>query len=401
MTPQKKKLLFFIATLAQGGAERLISELSFQLQDFEIVIVISENKVSYPYRGKLIVLGVPFPRNFFLKIYYYFVRFLKFRRVLLQEKPDFMVSFGAFAHVMNVVLNRNVFLHTDMFYSKARNDFWGFVLKTFARFFYNRAKIIIPVSFSSAEDLVRNYGIKRQKIQVIYNPVDIEKIQKLSKEPLGEAFQEVFSHPVVITVGRLMKQKGQWHAVKAFKRFQETVPDAKLVILGEGELKASLVKLAQDLRSAQDVHFLGWQDNPFPFLRASQFFVLSSLFEGLPTALLEAMACGVPVISADCKSGPREILAPATDIDKNAQAMEIADFGILVPTLDERFPFPNELTKEEEMLADAMVLLYQDFELRKRLAEKARQRAEDFAMERILQDWKLLFRYDRVGDTKI
>lgn len=382
MNLQKKKILFFIATLAQGGAERLISELSFKLEDFEVVIVLSENKVSYPYRGKLVVLGVPFPKNFFLKIYCYFLRSFRMRKVLQEEKPDFLVSFGAFAHVMNVILNRNVILHTDMFYSKARNDFWGFVLKVFARFFYNRAQKIVPVSLASAEDLVQSYGIQRKKIQVIYNPLNIEKLQKLSLEPLNPAFQEIFSHPVVITVGRLMRQKGQWHLIKAFKTFKETVPNAKLVILGEGELKDPLAQLARDISIAKDVHFLGWQDNPFPFLRASQFFVLSSLFEGLPTVLLEAMACGIPVISTDCKSGPREILAPATDIHKDAQDIEIADCGILVPP------------ENEKMLAQAMILLHQDSELRKRLSQKAKQRAEEFGMERILKDWKSLFECD-------
>ncbi|OHA68507.1 MAG: hypothetical protein A3J68_00355 [Candidatus Wildermuthbacteria bacterium RIFCSPHIGHO2_02_FULL_48_16] len=389
MTLQKKKILFFIATLAQGGAERLISELSFKLQDFEIVIVISENKVSYPYKGRLVVLDVPFPKNFFLKIYCYFVRFLKLRKVLQAEKPDYMVSFGAFAHVTNVVLNRDVFLHTDMFYSKARNDFWGFVLKAFARFFYNRAQKIIPVSFSSAQDLVRNYGIQRQKIQVIYNPVDIEKIQRLCQAPLNQRFVDIFSHPVVITMGRLMRQKGQLHLIRAFKRFKEAVPDAKLVVLGEGELKGALEKLVRDLGVESDVYFLGWQDNPFPFLRASQFFVLSSLYEGLPTVLLEAMATGLPVISTDCKSGPREILAPGTDINKEAKDMEIAECGILVPV------------EEEETLARAMIALAKDPALRSSLIEKARERAEDFRMERVIEDWKLLFGYGRVEDTKL
>ncbi len=395
----KKKLLFFIATLSQGGAERLISELSFQLRDFDIVIVISENKVSYPYRGRLITLGVPFPKSFFLKIYCYVVRFLKLRKVLREEKPDCMVSFGAFAHITNVMLHRNVFLHTDMFYSKARKDYWGFVLKVFARFFYNRAQKIIPVSLASAEDLIQNYGIQRQKIQVIYNPLNIEKIQGLCKAPLGQAFDEIFSHPVVITVGRLMKQKGQWHLIKAFKKFKETVPDAKLVILGEGELKDMLCKLAEDLNIAKDAHFLGWQDNPFRFLSRSEMFVLSSHFEGLPTVLLEAMACGVPVISADCASGPREIVSPAANVHKEAHDMEIGDYGILVPPFADRFPFPSELTKEEETLVGAMSVLHADSSLKERLIHGGKKRAGDFGMERILKDWNSLLGHDIVGNV--
>lgn len=404
MTPQKKKILFFIATLAQGGAERLISELSFKLklEGFEIVIVISEDKVSYPYYGKLVVLGVPLSGNTFLKIYRYFARFVRLWRVVLQEKPDYVVSFGAFANLLNVFLPSKVLLHTDAFYSEGRfrGTFLGFVLKLLARFFYNRAEKVIPMSYLAAQDLLDNYGVREEKVQMIYNVLPVRKIETLAAEPLEKDFQELFSRPVVITVGRLVQEKGQWHLIKAFRKLKEVVPDTKLVILGEGELKVALEELARGLGIVEDVHFLGWQDNPFRFFSRSAVFVLSSHTEGLPTVLLEAMACGLPVISADCKSGPREIVAPSSSIHKEADGVEVAEYGVLTPPLEKTFPFSKDLAREEEILADAMATLFEDHLLRKKLGENAKKRAEDFSMERILGDWRILFGCDKVGGVK-
>ncbi|MDP2637178.1 MAG: glycosyltransferase [bacterium] len=399
MIKPRKKILFFIATLFQGGAERLISDLSFAFEDFEVVIVISENKVSYPYKGKLIVLGVPFPQNPVLKVYNYFVRFIKLRKVVVEEKPDYVVSFGAFANVFNVFLPSKVILHTDSFYSM-RNDAWGVLLKLFARFFYNRAETVVPMSFCAASDLAENYGVLKEKLRVIYNPLNLERIRKMTDEPLGEDEQEVFSHPVVVTAGRLTEQKGHGHVVSAFKKFKEFAPDAKLVILGEGEYERDLRELARTLGVEKDIHFLGWQDNPFRYFKKADMFVFASHWEGLPAALLEALACGVPVISADCKSGPREILAPSSDILKQTKEMELAEFGVLVPTMSPETAFTEDLTLEESNLAYAMALLYRDLSWKKRLSQKGQKRAEDFDIKRILKDWKLLFGYDTLGNTK-
>ncbi|MDO8633265.1 MAG: glycosyltransferase [Candidatus Wildermuthbacteria bacterium] len=403
--PEKKKVLFFIATLAHGGAERLISELSLRLHNCDVVIVISENKVSYRYKGKLVVLGVSFPQSFFPKVYCYFRRFLKLRSIVVKEKPDYVVSFGAYANLLNVFLPSKVILHTDAYYSggRFRGTFYGLFLHLFARFFYNRAEKVVPMSYLAAQDLQENYGVRKEKIQMIYNALTLRKVEMLSEEPLEKNFEELFSHPVVITVGRLVKEKGQWHLIKAFKRFKETVPNAKLVILGEGALKVSLEELAQDLGIEKDVHFLGWQDNPFSFLARSSMFVLSSHTEGLPTVLLEALACGVPIVSADCKSGPREILAPATDVQKEAKEIEIGEYGLLVPPLQETFPFSKDamLSKNEEIFAEAMALLYQNTFLRKHLRKKARKRIEDFRMNNILKYWNSLFGYGKLEDTKL
>ena len=125
---------------------------------------------------------------------------------------------------------------------------------------------------------------------------------------MNPEFQELFSFPVVINVARLEEQKGQEYLIRSFVRIKKEIPLTKLVILGEGHLEHKLRDLAKGLGLEQDVVFLGWQKNPFKFLAYSKVFVLSSLWEGFPNTLLEAMALGLPVISTDCPSGPNEII---------------------------------------------------------------------------------------------
>ena len=96
---------------------------------------------------------------------------------------------------------------------------------------------------SNKKDLIKNYGLEEEKIKVIYNPYDIEKIRSLASEPIEDNYKEVFKNPTIITVGRLSKQKGQWHLIRAFKKVKEEIPNAKLVILGQGELQDYLIKL--------------------------------------------------------------------------------------------------------------------------------------------------------------
>lgn len=109
----------------------------------------------------------------------------------------------------------------------------------------------------------------------------------------------------------------------------------KLAILGRGELEDYLKQLACEMDLEKDVYFLGFQKNPFKFISKSKIYVFPSLYEGFPNALCEAMACGVTVISSDCKSGPREILAPETNIDGETKIIEYAKYGMLLPVCDD------------------------------------------------------------------
>ena len=382
------KVMFFLPTLGVGGGERVVSELSLHLpESIERSITLFQNHVSYPHKGKLFFLDIPIANPLFKKIYYFLVAIGRFKKILKKEKPDYVISFGAPANIVNLLSHKKTIIRVDNFMSSASSG----VYKVLIRLLYNSAPQIICVSKASANDLSDNFGVKKEKIKVIYNPLDVEEIQRMSLESLSPDYAKIFKHPTVITMGRLSKQKGQWHLIRAFREVKSTVKNAKLVILGTGELDPELKQQAEDSGLQNDIHFLGWQDNPFKFLVKARVFALSSLWEGLPYVLLEAMACGLPVVSVDCKSGPREILAPDTDISKEANGIELAKYGILTPPVDgKKYAAKDPLTKSEEALQRAIIRVLTDEALAKSLSLKSQQRAQDFDVKSIIKEWDFL-----------
>jgi glycosyltransferase involved in cell wall biosynthesis len=189
--------------------------------------------------------------------------------------------------------------------------------------------------------------------------------------------------------------------LRVFKALKEKHKDLKLVILGMGELKDYLVGLSEELGLKTyvwdrdklsenfDVYFLGFQENPFKFIARSKLFVFPSLWEGFGNVLIEAMVCGVPVISSDCRSGPREILAPDTDFNYQTQKPEFAEYGILMPVFEVKYKSAEEPIEEREIMwVETVDKLLEDEDLRKYYSEKAKQRAEDFRIEKIVEEWK-------------
>jgi glycosyltransferase involved in cell wall biosynthesis len=209
------------------------------------------------------------------------------------------------------------------------------------RLTYLLAQNIVAVSRGAAQALAPVLGKNTSKrVTVIYNPVDLARI-----EAMAAADENVASlnAPTIINVGRLIEQKDQQTLIQAFAKVRSHRP-CRLVILGEGEKRETLAALAQKLGVGSDVLMPGFIANPYSWMRKSAVFVLSSKFEGLPTALIEAMQCGTPVISADCPSGPAEILEagqwgrlfPPGDVDVLASAIEDALDGKLVANVRQR-----------------------------------------------------------------
>jgi glycosyltransferase involved in cell wall biosynthesis len=185
---------------------------------------------------------------------------------------------------------------------------------------YPKADSIIAISNGVATDLADTTGIERESIDVIHNPAFSPDIQSKSKESVSHRWFDIDT-PVVIAVGSLTQQKDFSTLLRAFSVLRER-QDAHLLILGEGELREELKSLASELGIATAVDMPGFVDNPYAYMRQADVFVLSSKWEGFGNVVVEALACGCPVVSTDCPSGPAEILANG-------------EYGSLTPVGDE------------------------------------------------------------------
>jgi glycosyltransferase involved in cell wall biosynthesis len=198
------------------------------------------------------------------------------------------------------------------------------------RLTYRRADGVIAVSGGVADDLAAGIALPRSSIDVVYNPVETLSLHELANEEVNDPWFQAGEPPVVLGVGRLESAKGFADLIRAFGRLRNT-HHARLMVLGEGSLRLELEGLVRRLGLENEVRLPGFVDNPFSFMRRASVFALSSGWEGFGNALIEAMACGTPVVSTAC-AGPDEILdsgkwgrlVPVGDVDALAAAMAAA-----------------------------------------------------------------------------
>lgn len=183
-----------------------------------------------------------------------------------------------------------------------------------------RADFVAAVSKGVADDVAGWARLRPERVRALPNPLVDDDVAQLASEPIDHRFFADDRTPVVLAAGRLTPQKDVATLLRAFAALR-VHQAARLIVLGEGPERATLEALAQELGVADDVDFPGFAANPFAYMRRASVFALSSAWEGLPGVLVQAMACGCPVVATDCRSGPREILADGA-------------FGTLVPVGD-------------------------------------------------------------------
>jgi glycosyltransferase involved in cell wall biosynthesis len=197
-----------------------------------------------------------------------------------------------------------------------------------ARWCYPWADAIVAVSEGVARDLARVTGLAPERIQVLPNPILTPELSAMVGEPLSHPWFGAGRPPVILAVGRLAKQKDFLTLIRAFAVVRRQRP-VRLMILGEGTERAALEAMADAAGARQDVSLPGFVPNPFPYMARAGVFVLSSAWEGMPGALVQALACGAPVVATDCESGPRELLrdgrlgrlVPVGDVEALSRAM--------------------------------------------------------------------------------
>jgi glycosyltransferase involved in cell wall biosynthesis len=362
----KQKIALFMPSFAGGGAERVFLSLAkgFLASGKKVDLIVACNsgelKTQIDDRVHLVDLK---SRRIGLSL-------MGLIRYLQVEKPDILLSGQTHANVVAIwakFLSRSsvptvISEHSNLSPQIRPNiGYKEKLVLLLARIFYRYADGIIAVSKDIKNELSRFLHLPESMIRAISNPLDLERIQSLSQNITNHPWLYEKSLPVILSAGRLSKEKDFKTLLNAFKIVLGKM-DSRLIILGEGPERSSLEKQVSESGLLGKVSLPGFEQNPYPYMRLSDVFVLSSIYEGFALALVEAMACGIPVISTDNCGGPVEIL-------------ESGKYGKLVPS------------RSPAAMADAILAILES----PVDGSPARLRALDFSLERITAQYLKFF----------
>lgn len=334
MSTEQTKVAFFMPNLNIGGAERAMSLLAsaFAAHDIptDFVLVQAKGELLSNLSKKVCVvnLGASSTYTCLPSLISY----------LCASKPNAMISALDLTNLLALIARslvrypKKLYVRLDSTQSVVKRSYPKKKLeKIFIRAIYPWADRVIAISQSVAEDFIKYTGISSKQISVINNPIITDDIYNKAQQPVRHPWFTPTEPPIILAVGRLVYSKNFSILLKAFAKVRQT-RRVHLVILGEGEQRNKLLAQAAELNIIKDILLPGVQRNPYAYMSHASVFVLSSHYEGMPTVLVEALACGCPVVSTDCPSGPREILdngkygylVPVNDEDALAEAINSA-----------------------------------------------------------------------------
>ena len=365
MQKKSEKIALFVPSLGGGGAERVMALLANGLIEEGLdvdFLVVNTNKGAHAAVLSEKVNLIDFKKSRTLAALPEMVRYLK------KSRPRVMISALDYANVVNLVARRLAGVSTKLIITEhntlsvaSQGDFRGMgrILPWLMKLTYPWADQILAVSQGVADDLAKNLNIKRSKIAVAYNPVVTEQLSMLSTQEVQWPWPRVEGTPFILATGRLAAAKDFSTLLKAFSILRKKRP-AKLLILGEGEERGMLEQKIAQYELGEDVALPGFVSNPYAWMASADLFVMSSRWEGLPTVLIEAMACGAPVVSTDCPSGPAEIL----ENGKWGRLVAVGDGAALAEAMDasildaDRHP---GLARAQDFSVKKSVLKYMQF----------------------------------------
>ncbi|HEC34967.1 MAG TPA: glycosyltransferase [Anaerolineae bacterium] len=369
MPSRRIKVLFFLPSLLTGGAERVTLNLirALDRERFEPSLVLLRHE------GHLLE---DLPSD--VRIYPLRVRRMRYACFPLaclvrRVRPDVVYSVMDHTNLSAIMAAKLSALwgHRCAVVGSVHSTFsrvlmpkWASLLMKFLiPTFYPMTHRVIVVSQGSKQDMLDQFPKLKDRLVVIYNPAFDEELFHLAREPVDHEWFLDKHIPVVVGCGRLVPSKGFRYLLEAVAITTQDIA-CRVVLIGDGPERGHLNLLARQLGIDDRVAFLGHVRNPFRYLARADLVVHTSLHEGLPTVLIEAMACGAPVIATDCPSGPAEIVTDGVN-------------GRLISP-------PGDA----HVLARAIVQLLGDRDLAARLARRSKERAKAFHVSRIVQEYE-------------
>ena len=372
MEKARPNITFFLPSLEPGGTERNVINLINNISNkYSPTLLLGKKEgdfVSNVKNAKIISLNA----NSSFMMLVGLIRYLK------RESPNIFVSAFPRINIISIlakmlsgsktkiiITEHSVFSFLPIIAKTFFRRLFAMVFMSyFAKFFYPKADGVICVSGGIYDDLlkiVRNI----KNASVIYNPIIDDKIYNLSNEKVNEEWFYEKTTPIIIAVGRLVECKDYPTLLEAFSILLQN-RKAKLVILGRGPEKDYLLKLSENLKISKQVQFMGFKENPYKYMKNASVFVLSSSQEGFGNVIVEAMACGVPVISTDCPTGPAEII----EDKKNGLLVRVGDY---------------------EDLAKKILYVLDNPEVAKNLSINGEKRAKDFLISSSVASYENVF----------
>ncbi len=359
----RPRVMIVIGTLAVGGgAEKVAAALGSELttRGYEThLVTFYEDTLKFPYTGIYHSFNETLFGNRVAKLVRLPQRIWKLRQYARKNNIDLAISFLEEANFYTLLMKLCTYPKLPVVVSVRVNILrreWPF--RVLSRLLYPFAVKVVSVTRAIERILERDF--KLSNTTTIYNPLDLEMVNARSLESLPKEYEWLLKQsPLLISNGRYTHQKGQWHLIRAFSQVKRVHPSAVLAIIGSGELEESLRALIVACNLEGSVVLLGRHENVYPFLKAADVFVFSSLFEGMPNAMLEALALNLPLVSPDCVSGPRELLAPELDVSEPIEYPYETPIGTLTAPLSSEYiwesPERTPLTTEEAQLASSML----------------------------------------------
>lgn len=379
-----------INSLQHGGAERIalniFQSLSSEGEDILLIVLKKSEKQYQVDSPHVLYLSTKSDLNrglSFKKILAYPMLLFKFRRIVKKNDIKVVQSHLFTSSILNVIAKVlggkhqvQIVNHMLVSYEKSAGIVGQLKIASL-RFTYQKADKLISISQKMKMDIDKLIlkGKKAEHV-VIPNPHDIDGIVAKTNEDCND-FSFDPDKKYIVSAGRLVDRKKFDVLLKAFSSVKQNNQQLELLILGDGENMTSLKSLAEELKISDAVHFLGFSSNPFKYISHSDLFVLSSESEGLPNAVIEALICKVPILSTDCPTGPREILAPESDFNLQlTDKYEIAEYGMLAPV------------NNVEIFAEAIIYFFENYDLLKQKTEPGFLYVQKFATDTIIKQYK-------------
>lgn len=386
----KRKLMLISPMLHQGGFERVCVTTARLLEPyFDITIVIFNSaNIAYDVSGLNIVdiqMGVR--KGKLKKLWNIVRRSRRVRELKRQLKPDIVYSFGPSANMVNA-------------FSKTGHERVWLGLRNYTdveetlkmKLFVRRGDLIICCSKEIEHVVNAKFGFNRTT--TLYNLYDVKTIQREAEagEPQLPWKEGEKKLRYLVSMGRDDDMKGFWHMLKVFALVHEKVPEARLILMGAGTFEY-YKKLARELGIADAVHFAGMRKDPYRYLKKGEIYLLTSLNEGFPNALVEGMVLGLAPVCTNCMTGPGEILLEngdgslLTQLQEKEKATVIyGEYGILVPVMSrERDLDPAHISEEERNMANVVTKLLTDPEKLAQYRQAAKDRAQIFTYEKYVE----------------